>query len=251
MIWLVGSKGMLGAEVEALLKERGMRHVATDRDVDVTKSEAIKRFLSSLGPEQPEWIINCAAYAAVDLAEDESDAAFAVNAAGPLNLAGAAQRAGAALVHISTDYVFSGEKGADYEEDDEPAPVNTYGKSKLEGEIAVRGTVERHFIIRSAWMYGKNGKNFVSTMLRLFQERREVRVVCDQTGNPTYAHDLAQILLMIVRRQGTALRHVSLHKQRRGKLVRVCTRDLRRRARLRRAGTRRRYTANCITGISD
>jgi dTDP-4-dehydrorhamnose reductase len=201
MIWLVGNKGMLGSEVEGLLRERGMRHVATDRDVDITKPESITRFFGSLGAEQPEWIINCAAYTAVDLAEDERDAAFAVNAEGPLNLAYAAQRTGAVLVHISTDYVFSGEKGADYEEDDESAPVNTYGKSKLEGEMAVRGVVERHFIIRSAWMYGKNGKNFVSTMLRFFRERQEVRVVCDQTGNPTYAPDLAQILLMIASRR--------------------------------------------------
>ena len=160
-----------------------------------------RRFLGSLGSAHPEWILNCAAYTAVDLAEDERESAFAINAAGPLNLARAAQMAGAALVHISTDYVFNGEKGADYDEDDAPAPVNTYGKSKLEGEIAVRGTLERYFIIRSAWMYGRNGKNFVDTMLRIFQERQEVRIVSDQTGNPTYALDLAQVLVALVSRQ--------------------------------------------------
>ena len=201
MIWLVGKKGMLGTEVEILLRESGMRYVATDRDVDITKPDAIRGFLGSLGPAHPEWILNCAAYTAVDLAEDECETAFAVNAAGPLNLAHAARMTGAALVHISTDYVFNGEKGADYDEDDATAPVNTYGRSKLEGEIAVRRSLERYFIIRSAWMYGRNGKNFVDTMLRIFQERQEVRIVSDQTGNPTYALDLAQVLVALVSRQ--------------------------------------------------
>ena len=198
MIWLIGNKGMLGSEVEVLLRESEMQVACTDRDVDITNAEAIGRFLESLNPFPPQWIINCAAYTAVDRAEDESEFAFAVNAAGPLNLAYAARATGATLVHISTDYVFNGEKEQDYDEEDATDPINAYGKSKLQGEVSIRETLSRYYIIRTAWLYGKNGKNFVNTMLKLFQERRNVKVVCDQFGNPTYAADLARFVIAII-----------------------------------------------------
>jgi dTDP-4-dehydrorhamnose reductase len=198
MIWLVGNRGMLGTEVESILKDGGAPYIATDREVDITHPDAPMEFVNARGPERLEWIINCAAYTAVDLAEDEPEKAFAVNAAGPLHLARATQASGAALLHISTDYVFNGEKVGEYTEEDPPNPLNTYGKSKLQGEQAVRSSLDRHLIIRTAWLYGTKGKNFVDTMLRLFRERREVRVVRDQTGNPTYARDLARVIVTLV-----------------------------------------------------
>jgi dTDP-4-dehydrorhamnose reductase len=200
MIWLTGNKGMLGTEVETLLKESGMPFVGTDRMVDITKLDAISAFLDSLRPDRPEWIVNCAAYTAVDLAEEEPDSAFAVNADGPRNLAHAARMAGAAIVHVSTDYVFNGRKEEDYDEGDTPDPINVYGKSKLQGEAAIREALPEHYIIRTAWLYGKNGKNFVDTMLQLFRARKSVRVVCDQFGNPTYAVDLARFIMTIISR---------------------------------------------------
>ena len=203
MIWLVGNRGMLGAEVDSLLREDKAEYVASDREVDITQPGAVSEFLlRPQGGARLEWIVNCAAYTAVDRAEDEPEMARALNAEGPLNLARAAAEAGASLLHISTDYVFNGMKDGDYTEEDAPDPASAYGRSKLEGEHAIRKTLDRHLIIRTAWLYGRNGKNFVDTMVGLFRERREVRVVCDQTGNPTYARDLARAIAAILRHSG-------------------------------------------------
>jgi dTDP-4-dehydrorhamnose reductase len=153
MIWLVGNKGMLGTEVESLLKQDGAEYVATDREVDITHPGAVSESLLRLrGGARLEWIVNCAAYTAVDLAEDEPGAARALNAEGPLNLSRAAAEAGASLLHISTDYVFNGMKDGDYTEEDVPDPASAYGRSKLEGELAIRTTLDRHLIIRTAWL---------------------------------------------------------------------------------------------------
>jgi dTDP-4-dehydrorhamnose reductase len=200
MIWLVGNKGMLGTEVEALLRGGGIPHVATDRETDITDPRVPVAFLKDRGLSGLEWIINCAGYTAVDQAEDERERAFALNAEGPRHLAEAARDTGARLLHVSTDYVFNGEKNGDYAEDDPPAPMSVYGKSKLEGEKAVRDTLDRHLILRTAWLYGRNGKNFVDTMLRLFHEKKPVRVVNDQWGNPTFARDLAEAIAAVVTR---------------------------------------------------
>jgi dTDP-4-dehydrorhamnose reductase len=143
-------------------------------------------------------VVNCAAYTAVDKAEEESARAFQLNAAGVRNVAEVANENGSKLIHISTDYVFDGGKEGAYVEEDPTGPLGVYGRSKLEGERFVAGLVRPHFIIRTAWLYGKYGPNFVSTMLRLFKERRVVRVVNDQRGSPTYAADLAGALLEVV-----------------------------------------------------
>ncbi|HPO47014.1 MAG TPA: dTDP-4-dehydrorhamnose reductase, partial [Spirochaetota bacterium] len=143
------------------------------------------------------WIINCSAYTAVDRAEDEPERAFEINARGVGSLARIAHEKGARLVHISTDYVFDGERGEPYNEDDSTRPTSVYGKSKLMGEEEILKTHPGHFIIRTAWLYGKNGPNFVYTMLRLFNERDEVRVVNDQRGSPTFALDLARAIIKI------------------------------------------------------
>ena len=198
MIWLTGNQGMLGSEVESQLMNNGTTFIGTDREVDITRADAISDFFSKNKIVRLEWIVNCAAYTAVDKAENEREQAFALNALGPSRLAEAARETGAALLHLSTDYVFDGGKNGEYTEEDIPNPMNTYGESKLRGEAAVRGALDKHIIIRTAWLYGRNGVNFIDTMLRLFRERREVRVVADQWGNPTYAKDLAAVIIAFI-----------------------------------------------------
>jgi len=195
MIWLIGNKGMLGTEVETLLKNRGMEYVATDLEADITDMERLREFAA----DRPiSWIVNCSAYTAVDRAEEEPEKAFRINADGPRNIADLAKAKNAKLIHISTDYVFDGLKEGDYAEADPPNPVSVYGMSKHRGEINIAEIYHRYFIIRTAWLYGKHGPNFVATMLRLFAERKEVRVVGDQFGSPTYAPDLAAAVLAII-----------------------------------------------------
>ena len=195
MIWLIGNKGMLGAEVEALLRKQSMPYIASDKEVDITDQGQLQQFVSD---SHPSWIINCSAYTAVDKAEDEPELAFFINARGPRNIAEIAKNSGAKFIHISTDYVFDGIKQGAYVETDPPNPLGVYGTSKYEGEVGITETLSEYFIIRTAWLYGKQGGNFACTMLRLFKERDEVRVVGDQYGSPTYAPDLAGALLDII-----------------------------------------------------
>ena len=218
MIWLIGNKGMLGTEIEALLKERVGGHdpnssefgivsqnvhdyIATDQEVDITNPGRLQEFAAG---KSLTWIINCAAYTAVDRAEDEPECAFKINADGPRNLAQVAAAQGAKLIHISTDYVFDGAKDAPYEETDLPNPLSAYAVGKYRGEQNIAEVLAAHFIIRSAWMYGENGQNFVHTMLRLFREKEEVSVVADQWGSPTYAPDLAAAIMTIIAADSTA-----------------------------------------------
>jgi dTDP-4-dehydrorhamnose reductase len=198
MIWLIGGRGMLGTEVGRLLQARGQAFVSSDAEVDITNPDAAGAFLSSRGLERLDWIINCAAYTAVDAAEGEPEKAFAVNENGVANLCAAARETGAALLHVSTDYVFDGSKEGEYVEEDAPNPLGVYGRSKLGGEIAITASLDRFVILRTAWLYGRHGKNFVDTMLRLLRERGEVSVVDDQRGNPTHARDLAAAIGTIV-----------------------------------------------------
>lgn len=197
-ILLTGAGGQLGAEITRQASEFGLEITALAReDLDVSVQEAVMRTVSSV---RPKIIVNTAAYTAVDNAETDRQAAFAINRDGPTNLAEAAEKAGAILIHISTDYVFDGSKPSPYVETDETSPLNVYGESKLAGEIAVRRTGARHVILRTSWLYGLHGGNFVKTMLRLAQERDVLRVVDDQTGCPTFARDLAAAILSICRR---------------------------------------------------
>jgi dTDP-4-dehydrorhamnose reductase len=147
---------------------------------------------------QPAWAINAAAYTAVDRAESEPEAAFAVNREGAGAVAAAAARAGIPIIHVSTDYVFDGRKACAYVETDPTAPLGVYGRSKLEGEERVAAANSQHIILRTSWVYSEYGNNFVKTMLRLASERPELRVVADQHGNPTYAGDLATVILDII-----------------------------------------------------
>jgi len=195
MIWLIGNRGMLETEVEELLQERKMDYFASDKELDITNKDQLEEFIS----DKPlSWIINCSAYTAVDKAEDEPELAFQINAYGPLHIAKIARNKRAKLIHVSTDYVFDATREEAYTETDIPNPISVYGTSKYQGEINIQKTVKEFFLLRTSWLYGKNGVNFVYTMLRLFKERNEVSVLGDQWGSPTYAPDLAEVLLKIV-----------------------------------------------------
>jgi len=179
---------MLGTHLAEMLSEKGMPFTGTDAELDITDERQVTAFAEA----QPfSWIINCAAYNAVDNAEDEREAAFRLNGTALRYLAEAANRKNACLVHFSTDYVFDGRKTDGYTEDDPPEPLSQYGESKLEGEKNVIRFCERYFIFRVSWLYGPYGKNFVHTMLRLFRERDTISVVDDQFGSPTYTGELA------------------------------------------------------------
>lgn len=195
MIWLIGNKGMLGSDVEQMLIQSSYQYCASDLDVDITDNNALKKFIES---NKIDWIINCSAYTAVDKAEDEKEKAFAINADGVYNIACIAQKTEASFIHISTDYVFDGEKDKAYCEDDMENPTSVYGRSKYEGEKNIKENCATYFIIRTAWLYGANGNNFVRTMIKLFNERDEVRVVDDQWGSPTFTKDVAGAVMSII-----------------------------------------------------
>jgi dTDP-4-dehydrorhamnose reductase len=196
MIWLIGCKGMLGTELSLLLEKYGFPFAGTDREVDIIDPAALENFAQ----DQPvAWIINCAAYTAVDKAEDDVETCRRLNTLGAANIAACAPKIGARLIHISTDYVFDGTGKRPYREDDATAPTGVYGLTKRDGELAVIENNPRSFIIRTAWLYGEYGNNFVHTMLRLMNERDEVKVVDDQRGSPTWAFDLASAVLAVIK----------------------------------------------------
>lgn len=214
MIWLIGNKGMLGAELASLLDAERIPYTGTDREVDITDPSAIAAAIeaavspvfpaaasapSSVKRESVRWIVNCAAYTAVDRAEDEKEHCRLLNTAGAGNVAAAANKTGARLIHISTDYVFNGRGAKPYTEDDATDPIGVYGLTKRDGEVRVLEENARSYIIRTAWLYGAHGNNFVHTMLRLMKERGEVRVVNDQRGSPTWAFDLARAVLAFIK----------------------------------------------------
>ena len=190
-ILITGANGMLA---KAVRNEFSMDElILTDvEDLDITNLEAVKKYVSSV---KPELIINCAAYTAVDKAEDEEELAYKINAIGPKNLAIVAKENDCILVHVSTDYVFGGDRDVslDYCEDDEKNPQVVYGTTKLQGEKFIEENCSRFYIFRTAWLYGE-GKNFVRTMISLSETHDELNVVNDQHGSPTYAVDLASII---------------------------------------------------------
>lgn len=190
-ILITGSKGMLAKAVEERFKEEEL--ILTDvEELDITNAKAVQEFVFDCNPDV---IINCAAYTAVDDAEDNQELARKINEDGPRNLAIAAKKANAILVHVSTDYVFGGNLSTEniYNEDDPKAPETVYGITKLAGEKAIEENIEKYYIFRTAWLYG-DGKNFVRTMLKLGNEKESISVVADQHGSPTYSVDLADII---------------------------------------------------------
>ena len=194
-VWLVGAKGMLGQEVASQLSEAKISYHATDVDCDITNYEAVTTYLKD---KHITHIINCAAYTAVDKAEDEEERAYTLNAIGPKQLALAAKANDIILIHISTDYVFDGKKESGYNESDLVNPISAYGRTKAFGEQYIQEITDKFYIIRTAWLYGKYGNNFVYTMLRLMNERESLTVVNDQHGSPTHAEDLATFIISLV-----------------------------------------------------
>lgn len=200
MIWIIGNKGMLGQELVEQMDAQGIEHVGSDREVSILDPEAFSVFAKDVQRDgkRIRAIVNCAAYTAVDKAEDEPELAMALNAVGPEHIARLAQSLGARLIHISTDYVFDGRAPRPYREDDPTGPSGVYGRTKAEGERRVIAAWPQAIILRTAWLYGKHGPNFVYTMLRLMRERTELGVVSDQRGTPTWARDLAKAIITIL-----------------------------------------------------
>ncbi|NLI11077.1 dTDP-4-dehydrorhamnose reductase [Pelotomaculum propionicicum] len=189
-VMITGAAGMLGRAVAAEFASREAEVIALKRtDLDITDLKLVRRVTCC---EKPEIVINCAAYTNVDGAETEPHLAFLINGLGPRNLAVACREAGAILVHVSTDYVFDGNKPGAYSIYDDPCPSNIYGNSKLWGEKALSVNTNTYYIVRTSWLFGPGGNNFVMTMLRLGRDEGKVRVVNDQTGSPTYTVDLAR-----------------------------------------------------------
>ncbi len=180
--------------------------LATDiEDLDITNPVLVEKKIQQF---QPDLIINCAAYTKVDDSETNKELAFSVNGAGPANLARAAAQIGAQLVHFSTDYIFDGTKGTPYTEEDKPHPLNVYGASKLEGERHIRKNVNNHLIIRTQWLYGEGGPNFVKTILELAKDRESIKVVDDQRGSPTWTEDLSDASIELIKHHCAGTFHV-------------------------------------------
>ena len=193
-LWITGAGGMLGQDLQALARARGHQVLATDRDVDITDTQAVRSFIQE---HKPDCLINCAAYTAVDKAETETALNFHINSDGPAVLASCAAEAGIVLAHVSTDYVLNGAAPDPLKEDAPYDPQNAYGRAKAEGEQRLAACGGLYYIVRTAWLYGEHGNNFVSTMLRLMGEKESLTVVDDQWGNPTWTVDLAAALLAL------------------------------------------------------
>ena len=199
-ILITGANGMLANEVRKKFKEENEIILTDVAELDITNEKAVFEFINNL---KADYIINCAAFTAVDKAEECYELADKINGDGPTNLAKAAKAAGSKLVHISTDYVFGGDLdlSKNYSEDDEKNPVTAYGITKLHGEQGIQNTMEEYYIFRTAWLYGIGGNNFVKTMTKLGNEKDELNVVADQHGSPTYAKDLSDIIYQAIEKK--------------------------------------------------
>jgi len=187
---------MLGREIAEKLSAAGMSYISTDTELDLTDSVAVELFFKK---NRFRWVINCAAYTAVDSAEEDELNAFAVNSEGVKNIAVAVEGAGVKVIHFSTDYVYPGDSTGGYIESDSTVPSSVYGRSKLSGENELVALHPEYFIFRISWLYGPHGKNFVNTMLNLFNEKSELNVVNDQSGSPTYTGELADFIAGLVK----------------------------------------------------
>lgn len=206
-VLVTGASGQLGRDVVLLLEKEGHDILACDRDqMDITNQVQCNEVISSY---HPEVIIHCAAYTAVDAAETDTDGAYKVNAVGTRNVAVASEKVGAKLIYISTDYVFDGQSTTPYQEYDDTNPRSVYGKSKRAGEWLVQSLCSKWFVVRTSWVYGLHGNNFVKTMLKLGQEKPKLQVVHDQKGSPTYTVDLALFLIELMGTEMYGVYHAS------------------------------------------
>ena len=205
MLWVIGCKGMLGSQLCELLDLYGIEYTGTGSEVDVTAFEVLDAFAEkSFAGKKVDFIINCSAYTAVDKAEDESETAEKINSTGALNIAKVAGKLDCPLIHISTDYVFDGCAAEPVDENAEKNPQSVYGRTKAMGEDNIIRTISKYYILRTAWLYGFNGKNFVYTMTRAMQNRESVKVVCDQRGTPTNCSTLCRVILALIQKKNAA-----------------------------------------------
>ena len=204
-ILLTGADGQLGQELQQTLMPLGEVIALTRQELDLSQGEHIRQLVQQI---QPAIIVNSAAYTAVDKAESEVDLAQAVNGKAPTIMAEEAEKIGALLLQVSTDYVFDGQKNTPYLETDPTHPLSSYGKSKLAGEVGIQQVTDNYLILRTAWVSGVYGKgHFVKTMLRLGQDREELRVVADQVGSPSWAKDIAEAIAQLLQSETTGIYH--------------------------------------------
>lgn len=211
-VLILGSNGMLGSKLISIFRSIYSVYPVTGWDVDdidITKESCINKIVKEI----PKIIVNCAAYTNVDDCEINKDKAYVINAEGVKNISRACKITGAKLIHLSTDYIFDGSKQTAYTEDDLGAanPLSVYGKSKLQGEEYIRHYLDEdsYIIVRTAWLYGENGKHFVDTILRLAEEKRELKVVHDQEGSPTYTKDLSEAIISLIERDCHGTFHIT------------------------------------------
>lgn len=206
-VLVTGVKGQLGYDVVNELEKRGHEAVGVDvEEMDITDEQAVEQVITQ---SNVETVIHCAAYTAVDAAEDNEDICRKVNAVGTRNIAEVCQKLHQKMIYISTDYVFDGQGTRPWEPDDKQEPMNVYGQTKYEGELAVMEHVEKYYIVRIAWVFGVNGKNFIKTMLNLGATRDKITVVGDQIGSPTYTYDLAVLLVDMAEREKYGIYHAT------------------------------------------
>lgn len=206
-VLVTGVKGQLGYDVVNELNKRGHVAIGTDiEEMDITDAASVDKVIKE---NTPDAVIHCAAYTAVDAAEDNVELCRKINADGTQNIANVCKELDIKMIYISTDYVFDGEGERPWEPDDERTPLNVYGQTKYEGELAVQNTLDKFFIVRIAWVFGVNGKNFIKTMLNLGKTRDFLTVVNDQFGSPTYTYDLARLLVDMVETDKYGIYHAT------------------------------------------
>ena len=206
-VLVTGVNGQLGYDVKKRLEIQNVECLGVDiGDFDITDKGQVNEAISNYSPDV---VVHCAAYTAVDKAEDEKELCHKINVIGTQNIADVCKKIDAKMVYISTDYVFDGEGEKPFEVTDKPNPINYYGQTKYEGELAVQKTLQKYFIVRISWVFGINGNNFVKTMLRLGKERDEISVVADQIGSPTYTYDLAKLLVEMIKTEKYEIYHAT------------------------------------------
>ena len=206
-VLVTGANGQLGYDMIKRLVILELEYIGTDiAEFDLTNELETKAFIKNY---KPDVVIHCAAYTAVDKAEDEKELCYKINVLGTRYIAEACAEIQAKLVYISTDYVFDGAGEKPFEVTDKPNPINYYGQTKYEGELEVQKALEKYFIVRTSWVFGSNGNNFVKTMLRLGKEKSEIAVVDDQFGSPTYTYDLAELLAEMIATEKYGIYHAT------------------------------------------
>lgn len=206
-VLVTGANGQLGYDVVKELQKQNIEcYGAIRKDFDLVDFEATEKFIVNY---MPDVVIHCAAYTAVDKAEDEQGLCYLVNASATENVAESCKKINAKMLYVSTDYVFDGTKEGFYEVDDTPNPINVYGKTKLLGEQVVQRILDKYFIVRISWVFGEHGNNFVKTMLKLGKNRKELNVVADQYGSPTYTADLSSLLVEMIKTDKYGIYHAT------------------------------------------